>query len=80
VIFHWLNPSVRSAILGSTQPLTEMSTKAGKGGWCYGWQPYHLPVPTVQKLWKSHPPAALRGCTGLLNLYLYLNISQGLDM
>jgi len=26
-IFHWLNPSGRTAALGSTQPLTEMSTR-----------------------------------------------------
>jgi hypothetical protein len=27
VIFHWLNPSGRTMALGSTQPLTEMSTR-----------------------------------------------------
>jgi hypothetical protein len=34
-IFNWPNPSSRTMALGSTQPLTEMSTKnfpGGKGG------------------------------------------------
>jgi hypothetical protein len=26
-IFHWLNPSSRAMALGSTQPVTEMSTR-----------------------------------------------------
>jgi hypothetical protein len=26
-IFHWINPSGRTTTLGSTQPLTEMSTR-----------------------------------------------------
>jgi hypothetical protein len=36
-IFHWHSPSGRRMALGSTQPLTEMSTKGiswGKGGRC----------------------------------------------
>jgi len=36
-IFHWHNPSDRTMALGSTQPLTEMSTWSiswGKGGQC----------------------------------------------
>jgi hypothetical protein len=38
-IFHWHNPSGRTMALGSTQPLTEMSTRSiswGKGGLCVG--------------------------------------------
>ena len=39
-IFHWHNPSGRTMALGSTQPLTEMSTRNiswwGKGGRCVG--------------------------------------------
>jgi hypothetical protein len=30
--FNWLNPSSRTMVLGSTQPLTEMSTKNFRGG------------------------------------------------
>jgi hypothetical protein len=32
VFFIWLNPSSRNMVLGSTQPLTEMSTKNLPGG------------------------------------------------
>ena len=39
-IFHWPNPSGRTMVLGSTQPLTEMSTMGiscvDKGGRCVG--------------------------------------------
>ena len=39
-IYHWLNPSDRSTVLESTQPLTEISTKniswGSKGGRCVG--------------------------------------------
>jgi hypothetical protein len=52
-IFHWHNPSVRIMALGSLQPLTEMSTSniswGVKAAGAYGWQPYHLHVPTVFK-------------------------------
>jgi hypothetical protein len=52
-IFHWHNPFGRTMALGSTQPLTEMST--GNISWgvkaagAYGWQPYHLHVPIDYK-------------------------------
>jgi hypothetical protein len=39
LILHWLNPSGRTMTLGSTQPLTEMSTRdisGGQGGRCVG--------------------------------------------
>ena len=56
-IFHWHNHSSRTMALGSTQPLIEMSTRniswgVGRGvkvARAYGWQPYHLHVPTVSK-------------------------------
>ena len=35
-IFHRLNPSGRTMPLGSSHPLTEMSTLGGKGGRCVG--------------------------------------------
>jgi len=38
--FHWFNSSDHTMVLGSTQPLTEMSTRhisrGGKGSWCVG--------------------------------------------
>ena len=52
-IFHWRNPSDRTVALGSTQPLTQMSTRIIswriKSAGALGWQPYHLHVPTVMK-------------------------------
>ena len=55
-IFHWHNPSGRIMALGLTQPLTEMSTRNitwyVKTAGAYGWQPYHLHVPTVLKSWS----------------------------
>jgi len=52
-IFHWHNPSGRTMALGSTQLLTEMSTRniswGVKVASAYGWQPYHLHAPIVMK-------------------------------
>ena len=52
-IYHWYNPSGRTMVLGSTQPLIQMSTRNISCGvkvvGAYGWQPYHLHVPTVLK-------------------------------
>jgi len=51
--FHWHYPSGRTMALGSTQPLTEMSTRntswGVKAASVYGWQPYHVHVPIVLK-------------------------------
>jgi hypothetical protein len=51
-IFHRLTPLTMA--LGSTQPLTEISTRniswGVKGAGAWGWQFYHFHVPTV---WKS---------------------------
>jgi hypothetical protein len=50
-IVQWLNPSSRIVALGSTQPVTEMSTTnpswVVKTAGALGWKPYHLPVPIV---------------------------------
>ena len=51
--FRWRNPSGGTTALGSTQTLTEMSTRnifwLVKAAGTYGWQPYHLHVPIVLK-------------------------------
>jgi len=51
--FHCHNPSGRTMALGSTQPLTEMSTRnislGVNAAGALGWQPYHLHVPIVLK-------------------------------
>jgi hypothetical protein len=71
-IFHWHNPVCRTMALGSTQPLTEISTRNIYWGvnvaGAYGWQPYHLHVPTV---WKSgslnllEPSGPVQACNGI---------------
>ena len=47
-IFHWHNPSCRNTALGSTQSLTEMSTRIiswePKAAGAWSWQLYHLHV------------------------------------
>jgi len=52
-IFHWRNSSGRTMALGSTQPLTEGSTRNIswwiKAACAWGWQLYHLRVPIVLK-------------------------------
>jgi len=52
-IFHWHNPFSCTMALGLTQPLIEMSTRNISWGIkvasAWGWQPYHLSVPTVLK-------------------------------
>ena len=56
-IFHCHNPSGRTVAFGSTQLLTEMSTRNiswGQGCRCFGLttlQPYSLHVPHVLKSW-----------------------------
>ena len=72
-IFHWRNPSGHIMDLGSTQLLTEMSTRniswVIKAAGAYGWQRYHLHVPTVLKLGASNswnPQGLSRPVMGLL--------------
>ena len=56
---HWHNPSGHIMTLGSTQPLTEMSTRniscGVKAAGAWGWQPYHLHVQTVLKSGSLNP-------------------------
>ena len=68
LIFHWHSPSGHTMALGSTQPLTEMSTTnsfcRGKGGRCVG-----LTSPPscadCLEIWEPQPPGALRDCPGI---------------
>ena len=66
------NPSSRTMALGSTQPLTEMSTrnisKGIKVAGAYGWQCYHLLVPIVLKsgsLNLLEPSRSVQACNGI---------------
>jgi hypothetical protein len=55
-IFHWHNPSGRTMTLGSTQPLTEMSTRnilGGKGGRCVGLTTLPPSFADWLKIWDS---------------------------
>ena len=85
-IFHWLNPSGRTTALGSTQPVTEMSTRniswGAKAAGAYGWQPYHLHVLIVLKsgsLNLQEPSGPVQVCRGIalslshyVRLFIYL--------
>ena len=71
-IFHWHNPSDHTMALGSTQPLTEMSTRKMslwvKAAGAQGWQPYKLHVPIVLKsgsLNLLEPPGPVQACNGI---------------
>ena len=75
-IFHWHNPSGRTTALGSTQPLTEMSTRnvswGVKAAGAYGWQPCHLHVPIVLKygrLNQLEPSGPVQGLASPFTLY-----------
>ena len=71
-IFHWHNPSGRTMSLGSTQPLTEMSTRniswGIKAAGVWGWKPYHLHVLNVLKsgsLKLLEPSRPVQACNGI---------------
>ena len=75
-IFHWHNPSDRTTALGSTQPLTKMSTRSiswGKCGQCV--RPRTLP-PSIAVVMKSgnliflEPSGPLQACNGTAYLFL----------
>jgi hypothetical protein len=76
---HWHNPTGRAMVLGSTQHLTEMSTRniswGVKEAGAYGWQTYQFYVPIVLKfgslnfLESSGPVQACNGIAFLLPLH-----------
>jgi hypothetical protein len=66
-------------VLGSTQPLTEMSTRSiswGKGGQCVGLTTLPPSCVDCLKIWEPKSPGTLRACNGIdLPLPLqYINI------
>ena len=83
-IFHWHNPSCRTMALGSTQPLTEISTRniswGVKAAGAYGWQPYHLQWPIVLKsgslslLETLGPLQPVIGLLSFIYIYIYIYI------
>ena len=67
-IFHWNNPSRHTMSLGSSQPLTEMSTRLfpwGKGGWCIGLTPLAPSCTDCLEMWEPQPPGTLGASAGL---------------
>ena len=67
-IFHCHNPSGRTMALGSTQPLTEMSTRNvswGKGGRCVGLRTLPLSCADCLEIWEPQSPGTLRACPGM---------------
>jgi hypothetical protein len=64
-IFHWHNPSGRTAALWSTQPLTDMSTR--NISWGLRRPVLTLPPSCAERLeiWEPQPPGTLRDCPGL---------------
>ena len=74
-IFHWHNPSNRTMALGSTHPLTEMSTGSvswGKRGWCLRLTtlpPFWAIVTSCGKLNFLEPSGHLGPVMGLIYLF-----------
>jgi hypothetical protein len=71
-LLHWHNPSGRSMILRSTQPVREMSTRnisrVVKAAAAWRWQPYHLNVPLILNsgcLNVLKPSGPLQDCIGI---------------
>jgi hypothetical protein len=55
--------------LGSTQPVTEMSTRNiswGKGGRCVGLTTLPPSCADCLEIWEPQPPGTLRACPGVL--------------
>ena len=77
------NPSGRIVALGSTQPLTEMSTRniswGGKGGRCV--RMTNLPPSCAEclEMWETHPPGILWVCPGLYSNCVTLLVGDGLS-
>ena len=68
-IFHRHNPPSRPMALGSTQPLTEVSSRniswGGKGGRCVRLITLPPSCADCLEIWKPQPPGALRASPGL---------------
>jgi hypothetical protein len=64
--FHWHNPVGRTMAPGSTQPLTEMSTRTyslgGKGGLYVGLTTLLPSCADCLEIWQPRPPGTLRAC------------------
>jgi hypothetical protein len=67
-IFHWHNPSDHTIAPGSTQPLTQMSTRniscEGKGSWCVGLKTLSDSCADCLEIWEPQLPGTLTTCPG----------------
>jgi hypothetical protein len=66
--FNWPNSSSRTMALGSTQPLTEMSSRnflggQGRPGGVYSWKPHRHLWGDVHKMWEPRRPTTLWAST-----------------
>jgi hypothetical protein len=67
-IFYSHNPSGRTIALGSTQALTEMSTRnisSGNGSRRVGLTTFPPSCADCLKIWDPQPAGTLRACQGL---------------
>ena len=67
-IFHGHYPSGCTMALGSTQPLTEMSTRnisQGNSSWCVGLTTLPSSCASCLEIWEPQRPETLRVCQGL---------------
>jgi len=67
-IFHWRSPFDLTVALGSSQPLTEMSTiifSGSKGSRCVGLTTLPPSCADCLEIWEPQPPGTLRACPGL---------------
>ena len=79
-IFHWYSPSSLTVALGSTQPLTEMSTRniywGVKGVRCVGLTTLPPSCADCLEIWEPQPPENLTACLGLSQGLLYVCITH----
>ena len=82
-IFHWHNPSGRTKALGSTRPLTEMSTRniswGSKSDRCVG--PTTLPPSCAEclEICEPQPPGTLRACPGIASHLPLLPLAEKVE-
>jgi hypothetical protein len=73
--FNWPNPSSRTVALGSTQPLTEMSTRnlpgGQRAGGAWGWPHRHLWADCLEQRYSTENTRRhRRGYVKLKNIYI----------
>jgi hypothetical protein len=74
-IFHYHNPSGFTMALGSTQLLTEMSTRNiywVNGSRCVGLTTLPISFTHFREIWEPHPPGIFRACPGLYKVCTFV--------